>query len=176
MSVRIITILALAVLSAVPVAAQRGRTPANPTPEAALRLRERLQLSEEQMTQLRAFREEDVAARRSIMNSQMELRSKARAGEMTPEAFREQARAQRDEIRTRIRERGDRVGGVLNDTQRGQLNQFRQQQARRQFQQGSSRGQGSGRLQGRVHRQQRTEGQPGQMRRPPGGTGEPIGN
>lgn len=165
MSPRIIALLALAALSTAPLAAQHGRFPARAgaTPETAMRLRQQLQLTDDQLAKLRTFREEDVAARRNIMNSQLELRSRFRAGEITPEAFREELRAQREAIHTRNTERGDRVGGVLTDAQRGHLNQLREQRARQQFHRGQAGGHG-GRMSPQAGR-----GQRGGMRRPPGG-------
>ncbi len=186
MSPRIIALLALAVLSSAPLAAQPGRhrARAGATPETAMRLREQLQLTDDQLARLRAFREEDVATRRNIMNSQLELRSRFRAGEITPDAFREEVRAQREAIRLRNTERGDRVGGVLTDTQRGQLNQLREQRARQQFHRGQAGGRG-GRMSPQAGRGPRAgmggsvrgrgqgpaRGQRGGMRRPPGGAG-----
>ncbi|MEK7380748.1 MAG: Spy/CpxP family protein refolding chaperone [Gemmatimonadota bacterium] len=182
MSPRILALLALAVLGTAPLAAQRGRSPARAgaTPETAMRLRERLQLTDDQVAKLRAFREEDVAARRDIMNAQLELRSRFRAGEITPEAFREEVRAQREAIRLRNTERGDRVGGVLTDAQRGQLNQLREQRARQQLHQGQAGGHG-GRMSPQAGRGPRRglggsvrgpgpgRGQHRRLRRPPAG-------
>jgi hypothetical protein len=109
------------------VAAAQAQPPARRpgmAAETALRLRERLQLTEDQVTRLRAAREEAVAARRAEINEMLELRSRLRAGELTRQEFRNRVRSRAESLRVRLGARGDQVARILTETQREQLREL----------------------------------------------------
>jgi hypothetical protein len=124
-------ILGATLLAAVPAEAQLGRRqqgtlPAGP--EELLRLRERLELSADQVRRLQSLRDEALAARIAITTEMLQLRSKLRAGELTPEQAREQIRAQRETLRTRLEAlRPQRAREVLTDAQRQRLAELRRE-------------------------------------------------
>ena len=89
--------------------------------EAALRHREQLKLTEKQVTELTALREESLKARQQQMAAMMELSSKARAGEVPREEFQTQMRARRDAVAPTVRQRSDRLNGILDQTQQSAL-------------------------------------------------------
>lgn len=161
--------LAAAVAMALPMhaTAQRGFR-ANQGPgiadrgqgvEMVLRLRDRLELTDPQVEQLNALRQEAVE-RRSAHQAQMdELRSRVMAGEMTRAELLEIAQARREggqEVRDQQRER---VEAVLNEDQLQELETIRatargfargRASAQRGLRSGGGQGQGCpGALQGR---------------------------
>lgn len=102
-----------------PRAPQRRLAPAGGAGvEMILRQKERLGLTDAQVTQLDQIREELVAQRTAHQAELAELTSKVRAGELEPSALRERLQARRDsaqELRTKQRER---VEAILTDEQK----------------------------------------------------------
>jgi len=95
--------------------------------EMIMRLRDRLELSEEQLEELDQLRKESVERRTAHQAQMEELRSRVVAGEMTREELREIARARREgaeAVRTQQRER---VEAILDDEQRQELETLRAQ-------------------------------------------------
>ena len=119
--------------------AQRpGRQPQArpPAVEDLLRMRDRLELTEEQVASLREIREEAVARRLEKAQERIRLGSQIRSGEFTREELRErrkEAREGRDPqaVRSQIEARRERVEGILTEQQRELLSNQRRQQARR---------------------------------------------
>jgi hypothetical protein len=102
---------------------QQGDSP-RPRPagvEAALRHREQLKLTERQVTDLTALREESVKARQQRFNEVLELSSRFRAGELTREEFRSQMHQRRDAMAPAGRQQAERLHGILDETQRTAL-------------------------------------------------------
>jgi hypothetical protein len=89
--------------------------------EAALRHREQLKLTEKQVTELTALREESVKARQEHMAAMMELSSKVRAGELPREEFQAQMRAHRNTVAPMVQQRSDRLNGILDQSQQSAL-------------------------------------------------------
>lgn len=113
-----------------------------PSPEALLRMREQLGLTEAQVTRLEALRQERLTLQRERMTEAMELRSLREAGQITPEQLRErmEARAARQAPAAGQQGFGERVRGVLTDAQRLRLAEQQVAQLRRQVQGGQMRG------------------------------------
>ncbi len=113
-----------------------------PSPEALLRMREQLGLTEAQVTRLEALRQERLTLQRERITEAMELRSLREAGQITPEELRErmEARAARQAPATGQQAFGERVRGVLTDAQRLRLAEQQVAQLRRQVQGGQLRG------------------------------------
>lgn len=138
MMMRKLVLLGLAGLLTLPVPAlaQRGRNqmrarpdrpgPQATQPEAFLRLRERLQLSEDQVARLRALREETVRIRREEAGARMELGSRLRAGEITREEARKERAARRDAFRQRMGERSP-ASEILTAPQRETLRELQRE-------------------------------------------------
>jgi hypothetical protein len=132
------TVLALGLLLAAagPLTAQTPRARQRPlAPEAALRHRAELQLTDAQVKQLRTMREETVKNRQAQMATRMDLRSKLMAGEITRQEFRTRTTEQMNAMEIRREQRGDPARVLLNDTQREKLQglqqEMRQQRAAR---------------------------------------------
>jgi hypothetical protein len=89
--------------------------------EAALRHREQLKLTEKQVADITVLREESLKARQQHMAAMMELSSKVRAGELSREEFQTQMRARRDAVAPTVRQRSDRLNGILDQTQQSAL-------------------------------------------------------
>jgi hypothetical protein len=89
--------------------------------EAALRHREQLKLTEKQVTDLTALRQEAVKARQQEMIAMTELSSRFRAGELSQEEFRTQMRSRRGAAAPAAGQRSNRLDGVLDETQRAAL-------------------------------------------------------
>jgi len=161
MRVRIAGLAILSLVGAVPVAAQQppatARRPApapapaqeraraqieqrlaqrpGMSPEALLRMREELGLTEQQVTRLEALRREGLAARRDQMAEMMELRSQLQAGQITREQVRERVQARAEARRSAAEQRPvDRAREVLTDQQRLRLAERQVDQMRRQMQ------------------------------------------
>lgn len=137
MYARTLGTLSLALAMAFPGAAQdtttrAPRTAPAPSAETALRLRQELELTEEQVSQLDALRREALATRQAHMAQMMELRSRQLAGELALEEWRAEMAERRDEARERAGALGERVGGVLTDAQRERLSELRRQEWRQQ--------------------------------------------
>ena len=92
--------------------------------EMVMRMRDRLELTDEQIQRLDQIRSEVVQRRNAHRQEMDELRSRVMAGEMEADELREVARARREaseEIRTQTRER---VEAVLTDAQRETLEEL----------------------------------------------------
>jgi Spy/CpxP family protein refolding chaperone len=89
--------------------------------ERVLRLRDALELTESQTSQLEAIRKEDVTRRQNFARDLIDLQSRATAGQITNEELRDQTRKLReasDNGESSVRERIDRI---LTDQQRRRL-------------------------------------------------------
>jgi hypothetical protein len=109
-------------------------------PEALLRMREQLSLTDAQVSRLEALRQEGVTAQRTRMAEMLETRSQLRAGRITREQVEERARARTAQPATAGPQAlGERARGVLTAQQRivlaeRQVAQLRQQLQGRQMQ------------------------------------------
>ncbi len=122
MKTRAILTMGLVLITAAPLAAQGPRARQRPlAPEMALRLRDTLQLSPDQVRQLRTLREEHIKARQGDFAARMELRSRLMAGEITRQEFRTRMTEQINAMETRREQRGDPARAMLNDAQRERL-------------------------------------------------------
>lgn len=117
---------------------QRARQEQGPSPEAMLRMREQLGLTEAQVARLEALRQETVAAQRSRMAATLDIQSQVRAGQITPEQARERMQAQAPAASQQPV--GERVRSVLTDQQRLRLAEQQVEQMRRQLQARQGRG------------------------------------
>lgn len=125
---------------------QQMRQNQGPSPEAMLRMREQLGLTEAQVTRLEALRVEGVAARRTQMAEMIEFQSQVQAGKITAEQARERREAQAGQApATGQQALGDRVRTVLTDPQRLRLAEQQVEQMRRQLQSRQGRGANGGR-------------------------------
>lgn len=159
MRVRIAGLAFVTLMGAVPVAAQqppaparrpapaqaqeRAQAPREPrmaqrpgmSPEALLRMRQELGLTEAQVTRLEALRREGLAARRDQMAEMMDLRSQLQAGQITREQLRERVQARAEARRAAADQRPvDRAREVLTEQQRLRLAERQVDQMRRQMQ------------------------------------------
>ncbi|HSR14881.1 MAG TPA: hypothetical protein VLL51_03975 [Gemmatimonadales bacterium] len=122
MKTRAILTMGLVLITAAPLAAQGPRARQRPlAPEMALRLRDTLQLSPDQVRQLRTLREEHIKARQGDIAARMELRSRLMAGEITRQEFRTQMTERINAMETRREQRGDPARAMLNEAQRERL-------------------------------------------------------
>jgi hypothetical protein len=96
-----------------------------PGPEGVLRLKDRLSLTDDQVKRLDQIRADAVKQRTQHMAQMQELRSKVMAGELKPEDARKQLQAQRDATAQWREQQGQRVRGVLNDTQKQKIADMR---------------------------------------------------
>lgn len=128
------TLLAAALLMTVPgqAAAQMGqgrgmRAERRPEPgvETILRMKERLDLTEEQINRLEGLRQAVVAHRAQRAAEMEDLRSRARAGDFDRDAWREQARARREAAQAFSENVRGQVEEILTDAQREQLQEIR---------------------------------------------------
>jgi len=104
----------------------------NPSPELALRLRERLQLTDDQVAQLQSRRQQLLERRNQQRQEIAELTSRFRAGDITREELRQQLTAQRERVRALGAERAG-AEDVLTEAQREQLGTIRRGAARMQM-------------------------------------------
>jgi len=122
-------VMAVAPLHADAPQGPRGQRGAEVGPRGAgiemiMRQRERLELTEDQVKRLDQLRQEAVQRRTAHQAQMAELRSKVAAGQLEPEALRDQVRAMRegaDEIQKQQRER---IEGVLTDAQKETLREW----------------------------------------------------
>lgn len=127
----------LAVTLAAPVsdlAAQQGRASGPGGAEALLRMRERLELTEEQVARLDVLREERVARRAQETAELSELRSSLRAGTIERAEAMERMRTLRESRVGRSAQDRESLESVLDEGQRATLDQLRAQ--RRAFEAG----------------------------------------
>ena len=137
MKTRALLTLGLLLIAAAPLTAQASRARQRPLPpEAALRHRTELQLTDAQVKQLRALREETMKNRQADMAARMELRSKLMAGEITRQEFRTQRTERINAMETRREQRGDPARALLNDTQRERLQSLQQEMRQQRAAQG----------------------------------------
>jgi len=124
---------ALTMLAPLQVDGQRGqrgrRGPADAMRgqgvEAIMRLREQLELNDNQIQELDQIRQEAVQRRTAHQAEMEELRSQARSGQMEREALRGAVQA-RQEVAEAIREQQqERVEAILSDTQKAELEGMR---------------------------------------------------
>jgi hypothetical protein len=147
MKTRTLWTLGLLLVAAAPLAAQAPRARQRAlAPEAALRHRSELQLTDAQVKQFRALREETIKNRQADMAARMELRSKLMAGEITRQEFRTQATERINAMETRREQRGDPARALLNDAQREKLQSLQQEMR----QQRAARGRADFRARGRM--------------------------
>ncbi len=120
----LLSIALAAATSAEPLQAQRwearGRG-ADGSVEQALRLRDTLQLTDDQVAQLQALRQEAVADRQAAMDNRIDAQSRFRAGDLTRDEFREEAAARHEEARSGAEARQERFSGILTEEQGEQL-------------------------------------------------------
>jgi len=136
-------------------------------PEALLRLREELGLTEQQVARLEALRQEGVAARRDRMAEMLERRSQLEAGRITREQLREQMQARAAARQGAAGQRPmDRAREVLTDQQRLRLAERQVERMQRQMQVQRMQG-----MRGRMQERQGRGMQPGERRRPMGRPG-----
>lgn len=139
MFTRPLLLLGFGAVLAAPLSAQRPeRTPgperprmAAPgiAPEAALRYRKTLQLTERQIADLSALRAEAVKARQDQALRTIDLTSRLRAGDISLDEFRMQSRVGRGAAPAPARV-GERVRAVLDSTQRATLGELVREEAR----------------------------------------------
>jgi hypothetical protein len=137
-------LLTTVLLSAVATAAAaqwgpgaRLRPQAGPAPlpgqgvEEILRLRERLELTQDQVARLHAMREQALAARIGAAAEMMRIQSELRAGEISREQARTRLQARRDSTRRQMETLGPaRIREVLTEAQRERLLEARREAVR----------------------------------------------
>lgn len=94
--------------------------------ERMLRLRDTLNLSDAQVTQLEAIRKEQVARRQQEAIARIDLESRAAAGMLEREALRDQLDDRADQAEEFFEQTRDRIEKVLTEQQRQQLRDFRE--------------------------------------------------
>jgi hypothetical protein len=128
MKIRTMMTLGLMLVVGAPLSAQTLRPRQRPLPpEAALRHRAELELTNDQVKQLQGMREETLKNRQAQMATRMDLRSKLMAGEITRQEFRTRMTEQVNAMETRREQRGDPARALLNDTQREKLQSLQQE-------------------------------------------------
>ncbi len=125
-------IIAGMLAATIPAAAQRPGLRGG-GPEDLLRLRERLALTEQQLTQLRALRDQRLAEQRARMTEMMELRSKLRSGDLSQEEARRTMRERMEAVRQQQTAAMERMRQVLTEEQRNRLSEVRRQAVREQM-------------------------------------------
>lgn len=128
MHIKTIGIAAVLVVMAAPAVAQRGPRGGAPPRlggamrgdriESALRMREDLALTEDQIAQLDALRRARVAERQAAWGAMAELQSQLRAGLISREEFRDATQSRRDSVRAAA---GDPLSEILTEDQVSQL-------------------------------------------------------
>ncbi|HSM62156.1 MAG TPA: Spy/CpxP family protein refolding chaperone [Longimicrobiales bacterium] len=93
--------------------------------EGIMGMRERLELTDQQVEQLDALRQEAVQRRTAHRAQMEELRSQVRAGQLDRDAVREQMEARREASEAMRTQQQERIDAILNDAQRQQLEQVR---------------------------------------------------
>lgn len=89
--------------------------------EQALRLRDTLQLTDDQVAQLQALRQEAVADRQAAMEHLIDARSRFRAGQTTWEEFSDELESRQQEAQSMVDERQEQLSGILTEDQGEQL-------------------------------------------------------
>jgi chromosome segregation ATPase len=131
--------------------------------EAILRLRDRLELTEDQVARLDEVRRESVARRSEQMARMAELRSQLAAGQVRRSELMAAMEEHQDANRAFAQERQEFVDGLLTEAQRATLDELRprgrQLRARGRWmpQRGAFRGPRAAPFRGRVRMWQRAE-------------------
>lgn len=142
MRMRTLLILGLTLSTAATAVAQAGprrmaRPGGAPGAEQLLRMAEQLELTQDQLTRLRAIREEALNARIAATTDMMRLQSQRDAGEITREQFTERVRAQRETVRPRMQAASpERLREILTEAQRDKLREVRSGAMREQMRMG----------------------------------------
>lgn len=105
--------------------AERTRSVRSPSVEAVMSMRDRLKLTEDQISSLDAIRAERVRERNAVRAEMEEMRSRLRAGQI-PRSEMMAYMEQRREAQTGVNEaRRGELEGILNETQLGTLDDMR---------------------------------------------------
>jgi len=123
----VVGVMAVAVLATRLAAQAPEAQPPGPreSPEAILRLRDELGLSEQQLQQLRTLRQQAVEERRAQMGEMMDLRSKLVAREITRDDFEKELTRIRDARRSKATTGRGAASQVLTEAQRTKLAEAR---------------------------------------------------
>ena len=151
--------VAIAIAVVLPLSAanaQRGQTGIREGMRGAevedlLRMRERLELTDEQLRQLEELRVAALERRKTRMAEMMDLQSRRRAGDLEQEERRDLMTERREGYREAARQQRERVAAILTDDQRERLATFRAQRAsgRRSIRGARMRGRAAGGFRGR---------------------------
>ena len=98
-------------------------------PEQVMRMRDRLQLTDEQINQLDDIRRENVQRRTTAMAEMAELRSQATAGQINRSDVMSRLKARREEDQA-MSKPGERVMSILTDPQREVLGETKMRSLR----------------------------------------------
>jgi len=98
--------------------------------DAILRLRDRLNLSDEQVEGVRAAQETDRAARDAMRLETRGLRDQLRDEEITREEFREEMSVRRSSVEAGRTTQRESLGSILTGEQRSQMQNLRRQENR----------------------------------------------
>jgi Spy/CpxP family protein refolding chaperone len=98
-------------------------------PEQVMRMRDRLQLTDEQINQLDDIRRENVQRRTTAMAEMAELRSQATAGQINRSDVMSRLKARREEDQA-MSKPGERVMSILTDQQREVLGETKMRSLR----------------------------------------------
>jgi Spy/CpxP family protein refolding chaperone len=111
--------------------------------ERIMRARERLELTEQQISQLEAIRRDAVAQRSAEMAELAELRSRLEAGQIRRSELMAAMEDRRDAQQARVEERRASIDALLTDQQRESLEELRTR-ANRPRARGAARGRPGG--------------------------------
>lgn len=146
----------------------RGRTEDRPA-DAILRLRERLNLTEEQVESIKGAQASDREARDALRLETRTLRDQLRDEEITRERFREELEGHRTTVGDgRITYR-ETLEGILTDVQRSQMRGLRRQANRERVVRSGRPAQGRFRDRGQFSRRSQARPERGNMRPTRGG-------
>ena len=113
-------------------AQQRGRARVDRSPrgrqvsvEAIMRMRDRLELTDPQIAQLDAIRQEGVQRRSTAMSERAELQSQVSAGQIERSEMRDQLETRQEGARELADQQRERVEAILSEAQRESLDQTR---------------------------------------------------
>ncbi len=97
--------------------------------ENLLRMRERLELTDEQLTQLEELRVAALELRKTRMAEMMDLQSRRRAGDLEREEWRDVMAERREANRTQSAQQREQITAILTDEQRDRITSLRPQLA-----------------------------------------------
>ena len=89
--------------------------------EQALLHKQRLELTDDQVAELKSLRQEAVAHRKETLGEVLELESQTRSGQITGQELRARRETQRDHAQVRIETLRERFDGILTEAQRNEL-------------------------------------------------------